>query len=125
MRLRPTGGHAAAKLRQQTRVFSLISIKLKHLHVIYVSSSRTYASCGSVATNQGQNGGIVFRNLNAMRQHLAFARRHDGNGQLPGINGCHEIAENIPQRSRSSVMLRWACTQTEQCARDRGSRATL
>jgi hypothetical protein len=44
-----------------------------------------------------------------MRQHLAFARRHDGEGQLGGITGCHEIAENIPQRSRAPVTFRWAC----------------
>jgi hypothetical protein len=50
----------------------------------------------------------MFRNLNAMRQHPAFARRHDGKGQLRGINGCREIAENIPQRSRASATFYWA-----------------
>jgi hypothetical protein len=30
-------------------------------------------------------------------------------GQVSGVNGCHEIAENIPQKSRVPVMFGWAC----------------
>jgi hypothetical protein len=49
-----------------------------------------------------------------------FARRRDGRRQLRGVSGRHEIAENIPRRSRSFVTFRWACAQIEQCARDGG-----
>jgi hypothetical protein len=36
-RLRPNRGRATANLRQETRFFSLISIKLKHLHVVFAN----------------------------------------------------------------------------------------
>jgi hypothetical protein len=39
MRLRPTGAHATAKLRQETKLIDLISIKLKYLTAILANSS--------------------------------------------------------------------------------------
>jgi hypothetical protein len=44
-----------------------------------------------------------------MRQHLAFSRRPDGKQHFRGVSECHEIAENIPQRSREPATFRWAC----------------
>jgi hypothetical protein len=73
-RMRPNGGQPAAKPRQETGVFNRIQAS----SITYTPWSCNLTSCGGVATNHGQNGGIVVRNLNVMRQHLAFARRHDG-----------------------------------------------
>jgi hypothetical protein len=46
MRLRPNGGQATAKLRQETRLFDLISIKLKYLHVMFANLSVLRQRCG-------------------------------------------------------------------------------
>jgi hypothetical protein len=109
MRLRPTGGHAAAKLRQETRLFDLISIKLKDLHAILANSSGGQEACDSVAANQGQNGGVIIGDLKRMRPHLDFCAAARWQVTVPGVSGCHEIAENIPQRSRLPVTFRWSC----------------
>jgi hypothetical protein len=69
---------------------------------------------------RGKMAASSFANLNAMRQHLAFARRHDGKGQLSGVGGSHKIAEKIPQRSRAPVTFRWARVEIEQCACEGG-----
>jgi hypothetical protein len=53
MRLRPNGGKAAAKLRRETRVFELISIKLKYLHVILANLSVLRNRCGELAAKRG------------------------------------------------------------------------
>jgi hypothetical protein len=45
MRLRPNGGQATAKLRQETRLFNLISFKLKHLHVMFANLSGLRQRC--------------------------------------------------------------------------------
>jgi hypothetical protein len=44
-----------------------------------------------------------------MRQHLDFSAAAGWQVTGSGVNRCHEIAENIPQRSRVPVMFRWAC----------------
>jgi hypothetical protein len=46
MRLRPNGGQAKAKLRQETRVFDRISSKLKYLHVMLINLSALRQRCG-------------------------------------------------------------------------------
>ena len=43
--LGPNGGQATAKRRQQSRFFSLISIKLKHLHVMFANLSGLRQRC--------------------------------------------------------------------------------
>jgi hypothetical protein len=45
MRLRPNGGKARAKARQESRLFDLISIKLKYLHVILANLSVLRQRC--------------------------------------------------------------------------------
>jgi len=45
MRLRPNGGQATAKLRRETRLFNLISFKLKYLHVVFASLNRLRQRC--------------------------------------------------------------------------------
>jgi hypothetical protein len=45
MRLRPNGGQAAAKLRRETRLFELISIKLNYLHVMLANLSVLRQRC--------------------------------------------------------------------------------
>jgi hypothetical protein len=44
-RLRPNGGHATAKLRREARLFDLISIKLKYLHVMLANLSVLRRRC--------------------------------------------------------------------------------
>jgi hypothetical protein len=45
MRLRPNGGQATAKPRQQARLFDLISIKLKYLHTMFAYLSGLRQCC--------------------------------------------------------------------------------
>jgi hypothetical protein len=45
MRLRQNGGQATAKLRQETRLFNLISSKLKYLHVMFANLSGLRQRC--------------------------------------------------------------------------------
>jgi hypothetical protein len=52
-RLRPNGGKAAAKLRREARLFELISIKLKYLHVILANLSVLRNRCGELAAKRG------------------------------------------------------------------------
>jgi hypothetical protein len=49
MRMRPNGGKARAKLRRDARLFELISIKLKYLHVILASLSALRKRCDELA----------------------------------------------------------------------------
>jgi hypothetical protein len=44
-----------------------------------------------------------------MGPHLDFCAAARWQVTVPGGNGCHEIAENIPQRSRGSETFHWAC----------------
>jgi hypothetical protein len=44
-RLGPNGGQATAKRRQETRLFDLIPIKLKYLHVILANLSVLRQRC--------------------------------------------------------------------------------
>jgi hypothetical protein len=55
-----------------------------------------------------------------MGPHLDFCAAAGRQVTVSDVNGCHEIAENIPQRSRAPVMFRWACAQIERSARDDG-----
>jgi hypothetical protein len=51
----------------------------------------------------------MISDLEPMRPHLDFCAAAGWQAQFRGVNGCHEIAENIPQKNRAPVMFRWAC----------------
>jgi hypothetical protein len=53
MRMRPNGGKATAKLRRDAKLFELISIKLKHLHLIRGNLSVVRNRCDELAAKSG------------------------------------------------------------------------
>jgi hypothetical protein len=110
------GGKAAAKLGREAGLFGLISIRLNYLHVIFAHSSVLRYRCDEPAAKWWH----LFFDLQRMRPHLDFCAAAGRRVAVWCRDGCHEIAENIPQRSRASVTFRSACAQIEQCARDRG-----
>jgi hypothetical protein len=53
-RLRPNGGRAAAKLRQEARLFHRVSSKLKYLHVMFANLSGLRRRCDELKANRWQ-----------------------------------------------------------------------
>jgi hypothetical protein len=97
---------ATAKPRQQIRLFDLISIKLKYLHVMLANLSGLRQRCGEPAAKSRHRNLTTYTPCGRI---WIFARRRDGKRQVSSVNACHEIAENIPQRSRTPAMFHWAC----------------
>jgi hypothetical protein len=60
-----------------------------------------------------------------MRPHPDFCAATRWQCQVRGVNGRHEIAENIPQRSRAPVTFRWARVQINNVPEMAADRATL
>jgi hypothetical protein len=108
MRLRPNGGSAAAKSRLKPAWWC-------DLDKVQGLAPHTRA-LEPLAAALAANSRLVFGPFDVRGPHWIFARRRDGSERFRAIGACHEIAENIPQRSRSPVTFGSACAQIEQCA---------
>jgi hypothetical protein len=98
------GGVAAAKLGREAGLFGLISIRLNYLHVIFAHLSVLRYRCDEPAAKW-------WHQLFGLRAHGAAFGFLRGGGKAdapPCRDRCHEIAENIPQRSRVPVTFRSA-----------------
>jgi hypothetical protein len=75
MRLRPNGGQAAAKSGQETELFDLISIRLKHLYVVPANLSGLRRRCDEPEANWWHP---CFATYTAWGRIWIFARRREG-----------------------------------------------
>jgi hypothetical protein len=99
------GDPAISPLRAENQLADLISIRFRHLHVMPVHIGGLRQCCGEPEENSRHRCWP----LHPMRAHLDFCAAGPRQGLIRGIDACHEIAENIPQRNRSPVIYRSAC----------------
>jgi hypothetical protein len=104
------------RIEAEHQLADLIFIRFKHLRVMPVHIVGLRQRCGE----PGANSRHRFCRVHSMRPHSDFCAAARRQGALRDIDACHEIAENIPQRSRAPVIYRLACAQIQQCAQDGG-----
>jgi hypothetical protein len=98
-------GQATAKPRQEISLFCLISIKFKHLDTMF-------AHLSGLRPRYDEPRAKWRHRILRLTTHAAapgFFAAAGWQVQARGVDGCHEIEENIPQRSRAPVIFRSAC----------------